>query len=82
MEEVGEIAASMARNKEDELKDAIGDTYVTLVILAQQYGWSIRDCVAQAYNEIKDRQGLNINGVFVKSEDLNERRITKTKRRV
>lgn len=35
VEETGEIAAALARNDMEELQDAIGDTIVTLIILAQ-----------------------------------------------
>ena len=37
VEEVGEVAAAMARNNRPELIDGIGDVVVTLIILAQQY---------------------------------------------
>jgi len=29
----------------------------------------IEDCIAQAYDEIKDRRGVMKDGVFVKEED-------------
>lgn len=35
-EEAGEVGAALSRNKMDDLKDGIGDTVVTLIILAQQ----------------------------------------------
>lgn len=34
-EEVGEVAAALARNDRNELRDGIGDVVVTLIILAQ-----------------------------------------------
>ncbi|GIO22447.1 hypothetical protein [Oceanobacillus sp. J11TS1] len=30
----------------------------------------IEDCVNMAYDEIKDRKGKTVNGMFVKEEDL------------
>jgi NTP pyrophosphatase (non-canonical NTP hydrolase) len=68
VEEVGEIAASMARGKQDELKDAIGDVFVTITILAMQNGLTIGECVEAAYTEIKGRTGKMVNGVFIKYE--------------
>jgi NTP pyrophosphatase (non-canonical NTP hydrolase) len=68
VEEVGEIAASMARGKQEELKDAIGDVFVTITILAMQNGMNINECVAAAYAEIKGRTGKMVNGVFIKYE--------------
>lgn len=68
VEEVGEIAASMARGKQEELKDAIGDVFVTITILAMQNGMNINECVEDAYAEIKGRTGKMVNGVFIKYE--------------
>lgn len=69
-EESGEIGAALSRNKLDDLKDGIGDTVVTLIILAQQHGWTLEECLAYAYEEIKDRRGETRNGTFVKDSDL------------
>jgi len=41
-----------------------------LTILATQNGLQIEDCIAQAYDEIKDRRGVMKDGVFVKEEDV------------
>lgn len=69
-EEAGEVAAALSRNDKEALKDGIGDTVVTLIILAQQQGWSLEECLQYAYDEIKGRTGKMINGTFVKDEDL------------
>lgn len=70
VEEVGEVAAALARNNKNDLRDGIGDVVVTLVILAIQNDMDLYECLNQAYNEIKDRKGKNVNGVFVKEADL------------
>ncbi|MDU0476850.1 MazG-like family protein [Staphylococcus chromogenes] len=69
-EESGEIAKAMSRSRVEELKDGIGDTVVTLIILAQQHGWTLEECLQYAYDEIKDRTGETRNGTFIKSDDL------------
>ena len=69
-EESGEIAAALSRNDKEALMDGIGDTVVTLIILAQQHGMTLERCLQYAYDEIKGRTGKTINGTFVKSEDL------------
>lgn len=69
-EEFGEIGAAMARDDFDMLQDAIGDTIVTLIILAQQHGTNVEECLEIAYNEIAGRSGKLVDGVFVKSSDL------------
>lgn len=70
-EEAGEIAAALSRGQMDALKDGIGDTVVTLIILAQQQDWTLEECLQYAYDEIKNRKGKTINGTFVKDSDLN-----------
>lgn len=70
MEEVGELAEGLAKNKSEQVKDSIGDTYVVLTGLAMQLGMDIEDCIEFAYNEIKDRKGKTVDGVFVKESDL------------
>lgn len=73
VEEVGEVAAALSRNNKNDLRDGIGDVVVTLVILAMQNDMDLYECLNQAYNEIKDRKGKNVNGVFVKESDLNDK---------
>ena len=70
VEEVGEVAAALARSNEDMLRDGIGDVVVTLIILAQQNDMTLEECLQYAYDEIKDRKGKTINGTFIKQADL------------
>lgn len=70
-EEMGEVAEALCRNNDEKLKDGIGDVIVTLIILAQQNGMTLEECLNQAYNEIKDRTGvMSKDGSFIKSEDI------------
>ncbi|MGM0206461.1 hypothetical protein IGI96_000930 [Enterococcus sp. DIV0421] len=69
-EETGEVAAALARNNQDALRDGIGDVVVTLIILAMQNDMDLYECLNCAYDEIKGRTGKMVNGVFVKSSDL------------
>jgi len=55
----------------DNLADAIGDIFVTLVMVAGCAKLDINACVAQAYEEIKNRKGkMNDKGVWVKEEQV------------
>lgn len=72
VEELGELANGMARHNTELIIDSIGDIYVVLTILSMQLDLDVEKCIDQAYNEIKDRKGKMINGVFVKQEDLQE----------
>ena len=74
-EEVGEIRDVFLKpndfdDPEMALKDAIGDSIVTLVVLCLQLGYDVEECLKIAYNNIKDRKGKMVNGTFVKEEDL------------
>lgn len=72
VEETGEISAALARGNDAALMDGIGDVAVTLILLAQQKGWTLQECLQVAYDEIKGRKGKMVNGVFVKSSDLQQ----------
>ena len=70
-EEVGEIRDVFLKpndfaNPEWSLKDAIGDSIVTLVVLCLQLGYDVEECLTIAYNDIKDRQGVMIDDNFIK----------------
>jgi len=69
-EEFGELCEGMAKGRHVAVKDAIGDMYVVLTILSMQLELSVRDCIEIAYEEIKDRKGEMVDGVFVKESDL------------
>ena len=66
LEEAGEICRAVLKNKHDDVVDGIGDCVVVLTNLAELQGVSIEECIAQAYNEIKNRTGKMSNGTFKK----------------
>lgn len=70
VEEVGELAEAHNKEWRDKQIDSLGDIFVVLTIYALQNGLRIDDCVKEAYNTIKDRNGKIIDGVFVKKSDL------------
>ena len=70
MEELGELARAVNKSDKEGQIDGIGDTVVTLICIAMQLGLKFDDCINYAYNEIKDRKGEFINGMFVKESDL------------
>jgi len=39
---------------------------VVLAIIARQHNLTVTECLEHAYNDIKDRKGQMIDGVFVK----------------
>lgn len=55
-------------NTQEELKDALGDILVTIIIGAELQGLKLKDCLESAYNVISKRTGKIVNGQFVKDE--------------
>jgi len=81
IEEVIEIRDALVRFQESdfhprlfkgEAMDGIGDTIVTLIILAKMLGTDIETCLQMAWDQIKDRKGKMIDGKFVKEGGDNE----------
>jgi NTP pyrophosphatase (non-canonical NTP hydrolase) len=52
----------------DDIRDGVGDTCVVLAVICTQLGISFEGCLEYAWNEIKDRKGKMVNGVFVKEQ--------------
>ena len=66
-EEVGELAESI--HNDTDIRDDVGDIMVVLVNMVTRNDLTIEDCLEHAYNDIKDRTGTMIDGVFVKDND-------------
>lgn len=70
MEEVGELANGINKDREGQIIDSIGDIYVVLVILCMQLDLDINGCIKAAYEKIKNRKGKLVDGLFVEEENL------------
>lgn len=68
-EEVTELYEALMADNKVEVKDAIGDIIVTLIIQAKMQGLTINECVQHAYKIISKRTGKMIDGVFVKDDN-------------
>jgi len=64
LEEVMELQKSIITGR--DVADDIGDIMVVLINIAERNDLSIKDCLTVAYNDIKDRKGKMIDGIFVK----------------
>lgn len=69
VEEIGELSEAHNKGYRDKQIDSLGDIYVVLAIYALQNGLHLDDCVKEAYNTIKNRQGKMVDGVFIKDGD-------------
>jgi NTP pyrophosphatase (non-canonical NTP hydrolase) len=65
-EESNELLIGILNKDPYEIIDALGDIQIVLIILANQLGFDIDECLKSAYEEIKDRTGQTIDGNFVK----------------
>ena len=68
IQEVGELSDSIC--KQQSPIDDIGDIMVVLLNIAVRNNLSLTDCINHAYNDIKDRKGQMIDGIFVKEGDM------------
>ena len=68
IEEVGEIAHEVTRNRYDspELLDALGDTLVTIIGMCHHLNVDPEIALATALTEIEGRKGKTVDGTFVK----------------
>ena len=57
-------------DNEEEIHYCIGLITYDLVHYSYGQGLDFKDCVQHAYNQIKDRKGKMVDGVFIKDGDL------------
>ena len=67
LEEAGELVLAVGQNNREEIKDAIGDIMVTIIIQAEMQGLELQECLAGAYDVISKRKGVMTNGTFIKN---------------
>jgi NTP pyrophosphatase (non-canonical NTP hydrolase) len=71
-EECEELSHALQDSDLGETIDAIGDIQVVLGVICTQLKISIDDCREAAWEQIKDRKGKMVDGVFVKEvQELN-----------
>ena len=67
VEEINELVDALRDNNKVEAIDAVGDTVVCLINVCALLDVNLTDCLAAAYDQIKDRKGfMNEQGIFVK----------------
>ena len=66
IEECNELYEGLLYNDIADIKDAIGDIQVVLAVMCAQLGLDIDECREIAWEQIKDRKGKMVDGVFVK----------------
>ena len=67
VEEINELVDALREDKREDAIDAVGDTVVCLINVCALMDVNLADCLAAAYDQIKDRRGyMNEQGIFVK----------------
>jgi len=67
LQELGELSDSVCKGK--SILDDIGDMLVVMINICERNKVSLEECLEVAYDDIKDRKGRMIDGVFVKEGD-------------
>lgn len=67
LEEAGELVLAVGQKNREEIKDAIGDIMVTIIIQAEMQGLNLQECLQSAYDVISKRKGVMNNGTFIKN---------------
>ncbi len=68
IQEAGELSDSLCKNK--DIRDDIGDIMVVLINIMVRNNLTMTECLMVAYDDIKDRKGKMIDGIFVKEGDI------------
>ena len=63
---LGQLADGITKNKQASVLLAIGQALFCLMVIAGSNFLLVYDCREAAWEEIKDRKGVCLNGVFVK----------------
>ena len=67
IQEAGELSDSLC--KEKDIRDDVGDMMVVLINIMVRNNLTMKECLAVAYDDIKDRKGKMIDGIFIKDGD-------------
>jgi len=68
LEEVKELETNILLSK--PIADDIGDILVVLINIATRNNLGLSECLRVAYDDIKDRKGKMVDGVFVKERTV------------
>ena len=67
IQEAGELSDSLCKGK--DLRDDVGDILVVLINILTRNNLTLSECLAVAYDDIKDRKGKMVDGIFIKEGD-------------
>ena len=68
LQELGELSDNVCKG--NDIRDDLGDMMVVMINIMKRNNISLEECLQVAYDDIKDRKGKMIDGIFVKEGDL------------
>ena len=68
IQEAGELSDNICKGK--NVADDIGDMVVVLLNIAERNNLSLEECLSRAWDDIKDRKGKMVDGIFIKEKDF------------
>ena len=67
IQEAGELSDNICKGK--DVSDDIGDMIVVLINIAERNNLTLEECLERAWDDIKDREGKMVDGIFIKEGD-------------
>ena len=67
IQEAGELSDNICKGK--DMSDDIGDMIVVLSNIAERNNLTLKECLEKAWDDIKDRKGKMVDGIFIKEGD-------------
>ena len=67
IQEMGELSDNICKGK--DMSDDIGDMIVVLINIAERNNLTLKECLEKAWDDIKDRKGKMVDGIFIKEGD-------------
>ena len=67
LQELGELSDSVCKG--NDVRDDLGDMLGVMINIMERNGISMVDCLEKAWDDIKDRKGKMVDGIFVKEGD-------------
>ena len=64
IQEVGELSDSVCKGS--DIRDDCGDIMVVLINIMERNNVSMEECLEVAYNDIRNRKGRMVDGIFIK----------------
>ena len=70
MQELGELSDHACKG--EDIRDDLGDMLVVMLNIMKRNNFTMEECLQIAYNDIKDRKGKMVDGIFVKESKEEE----------